>query len=114
MKWLVALIVAVLQALLPWLACKSRPTAEDGDHDSETREKLREKVNRFWFVLLIVTILARCTRTIYVPGGTPVRPRETLKDVKVCVKDANGEVVAGKMDLPEGWYALSVKTDKTE
>jgi len=57
--------------------------------------------------LLTIMLLPGCgVRTIYVPHGTPVRLRETVKDVKVWVKDANGEPVAGKMDLPEGWYAL--------
>jgi len=45
------------------------------------------------------------TRTIYVPHGTPVRLRETIKD-------ADGQVVPGKMDLPEGWYALPVEDEE--
>jgi hypothetical protein len=63
-------------------------------------------------VVLPVVMIAGCsggdpfTRTIYVPHGTPVRLHETVKDVKVWVKDADGQPVAGKMDLPEGWYAL--------
>ena len=46
--------------------------------------------------------------TVYVPHGTPVRLRETVRDAKVWVKDADGRVVGGRMDLPEGWYALPV------
>ena len=114
MKWLAALIVAVLQALLPWLVRKSRSTAEDGDPDRETRKKLRKKVREFWLIAVFLVFLpatASCYRTVYVPAGAPVRLRETLKNVKVWVKDANGEVIAGKMDLPEGWYALSVNTE---
>ena len=56
--------------------------------------------------LLPILLLAGCTRTIYVPHGTPVRLRETVKDVKVWVKDADGQRVAGRMDIYEGWYAL--------
>jgi hypothetical protein len=52
------------------------------------------------------------TRTIYTPHGTPVRLRETVPDVKVWVKDADGEVVPGEMDLPEGWYALPIDNDE--
>ena len=48
MKWLVALITAVLQALLPWLAKKSKPTAEDADPVRESRDKLRKKVREHW------------------------------------------------------------------
>jgi hypothetical protein len=47
-----------------------------------------------------------------VPDGTPVRLRETVKDAKVWVKDADGKPVAGKMDLPEGWYALPMPEDE--
>jgi len=114
-KWLVAVLTAMLKALLPWLARKSRSTAEDADPDHETREKVRAKVRKFWIILLVflLTLLfAGCVRTIYVPHGTPVRLRETVKNVKVWVKDADGEVVAGKLDLPEGWYALPVDTEE--
>ncbi len=45
-------------------------------------------------------------RTAYVPDGTPVRLCETVKDVKVWVKDADGQPVPGRMSLPEGWYCL--------
>ena len=58
--------------------------------------------------LLSILLLAGCTRTIYVPHGTPVRLRETVPDVKVWVKEADGQVGEGRMDLPEGWYALPV------
>ncbi|MBN2583064.1 MAG: hypothetical protein JXL80_08345 [Planctomycetes bacterium] len=67
--------------------------------------------------LLPILLLTGCgggtlfTRTIYVPHGTPVRLRETVKDAKVWVKDADGKPVAGKMDLPEGWYALERPVD---
>jgi len=61
--------------------------------------------------LLPILLLAGCTRTIYVPHGTPVRLRETVKNVKIWVKDADGEPVAGKMDLPEGWYALPLDSE---
>jgi hypothetical protein len=50
-------------------------------------------------------------RTVYVPHGTPVRLRETVKDVKVWVKDADGQPVAGEVDLYEGWYALPMPQD---
>jgi len=48
MKWLVAIIVSVLQALLPWVVKQSRPTAEDADPDLDTRDKLRAKVREHW------------------------------------------------------------------
>ena len=56
--------------------------------------------------LLPFVLLTGCMRTVYVPHGTPVRLRETVRDAKVWVKDADGQAVEGRMDLPEGWYAL--------
>ena len=44
MKWLIAILTAFFRALLPWVAKQSRPTAEDGDSDTATRNKLRSKV----------------------------------------------------------------------
>jgi len=57
-----------------------------------------------------VLILVRgCgVRTIYVPHGAPVRLRETIRNAKVWVKDSGGKPVAGRMDLPEGWFRLPV------
>jgi hypothetical protein len=68
--------------------------------------------------LLPILMLTGCgsgslfTRTIYVRHGTPVRLRETVEDVKVWVKDADGQPVAGKINLPEGWYALPVNEEE--
>ena len=63
-------------------------------------------------LLLPILLLTGCVRTIYVPHGTPVRLRETVKDVRVWVKDADGEPVAGRMDLYEGWYALPLADEE--
>ena len=63
-------------------------------------------IRKVMIIILITMLLTGCTRTIYVPHGTPVRLRETIKGVKIWVKDADGKPVAGKMDLPEGWYSL--------
>jgi hypothetical protein len=120
MKWLLTILTAFFRALLPWVAKRSQPTAEDADPDRETRDRLRRQVRKHWLiaaVMLPVLLLAGCsggdpfTRTIYVPHGTPIRLRETVKDVKVWVKDADGEPVAGRMDLAEGWYCLSAESD---
>ena len=114
MNLLAAMLTAIIKALLPWLARKSRPTAQDGDPDIQTRDKLRKKVRDFWlicFFLLFIPATAGCVRTVYVPHGTPVRLRETVKDAKVWVKDADGQVVAGRMDLPEGWFTLPVEVE---
>ncbi|HPP28657.1 MAG TPA: hypothetical protein PLV57_19290 [Phycisphaerae bacterium] len=116
MKWLIAILTAFFHALLPWVAKQSRPTAEDGDSDTATRNKLRSKVRKHFpvvaFVLPILLITGCGVRTVYVPHGTPVRLRETIKDAKVWVKDADGQVIAGEMNLPEGWYCLPVDDEE--
>jgi hypothetical protein len=120
MGWLIAVLTAFFRALLPWVADKSRSTAEDADPDQQTKNKLRAKVRKHWVTLAFVLpiLLTGCaggapfTRSIYVPHGTPVRLRETIKDAKVWVKDTDGQVVPGKMELPEGWYALPVDNEE--
>ena len=64
-------------------------------------------LKRLTWLLVPTLLLGGCgVRTVYVPHGTPVRLRETVEDVKVWVKDADGDPVAGEVDLYEGWYAL--------
>ena len=46
------------------------------------------------------------TRVVYVPHGTPVRLRESVKKVKIWVFDANGFLIPAEIDLPEGWWVL--------
>ena len=65
-----------------------------------------------WFLLPILLLAGCAVRTVYVPDGTPVRLRETIHDAKVWVKDSGGKPVAGKMDIPEGWYALPLEEDE--
>ncbi len=72
--------------------------------------KLLKRV--IWFLLPVLLLTGCGVRTIYVPHGTPVRLRETVKDVKVWVKDSGGEPVAGRMDLAEGWYALPLDDEE--
>jgi len=70
------------------------------------------KLIPFLLPILLLTSGAGCVRTIYVPHGTPVRLRQTVKNAKVWVKDADGKPVAGKMDIPNGWYALPLEEDE--
>jgi hypothetical protein len=48
MKWLIAILTAFFQALLPWLAKEARPTAGDASQDKTTGDKLRDKVRKHW------------------------------------------------------------------
>ena len=65
-------------------------------------------MRRHGWIILIICITGCWTRTIYVPAGEPVRLRETIRNVNVWVLDENGKPVAGRMDLPEGWYCLPI------
>ena len=109
---MINLIVAVVRVLLPWVVNQSRPTAGDADPDKKTRAQLGDRVRRHWMILMLVFLCGCGVRTIYVPDGTPVRLRETVQDARVWVKNSDGTVVAGEMDLPEGWYCLSVDEEE--
>lgn len=63
-------------------------------------------------VVLAVFLSGCSARTVYVPDGTPVRLRETIRNAKVWVLGEDGKPVAGEMDIPEGWYALPVAGDE--
>jgi len=107
------ILALLLGVLLDLLRQRARPTAEDSDPDREIRNKLRTKVRKYWIILLVPLLCAGCgVRTIYVPHGTPVRLRQTVKDAKVWVKDADGKAIAGKMNLPEGWYCLPMPKEE--
>ncbi len=103
MNTIVTLIVALLRVFLPALVKASKPA-----RNVELRDRLRRRVRWTWpLVLVVVCLLSGCaTRTIYIPDGTPVRLRMTVRDVKVWVLDKQGQPVPGRMDLPEGWYVL--------
>lgn len=108
---LINILIAVIRTFLPAVVTAAKPTAEDGDKATTLRDTLRERVRGTWgrgvVVLLLCVALAGCAaRTIYVPDGTPVRLRETLKNVQVWVLDKDQKPVATKMNIPEGWYAL--------
>jgi len=109
---IVGIIIAVVRAFLPAIIMSSTPTAEDGDSATNLRDTLRDRVRATWGkvgvgVVFCCIVLTGCAaRTIYVPDGTPVRLRETLKNVQVWVLDKDQKPVATKMNVPEGWYAL--------
>ena len=111
MTWLVPILEALLRALIPALRRSGTPTAEDSRPQPELRERLQQKVRRHWgaaaMVLLLLMAVGCAPRTVYVPSGEPVRLRETVRNAKVWVLDSEGRPVAGRMDLPAGWYVLA-------
>lgn len=79
--------------------------------DLKTRLKKTAGLISLWVFL---TGCAGLYTTVYVPHGDAVRLRETVKNVKVWVKTKDGDIVPGKMNLPEGWYCLPLEDENTD
>ena len=115
MSVLIEILTAILRALIPALVQSSPDTAEDGRRDPVLKGRLDERIKATWgkaggtagALLCLCLLCGGCwIRTVYVPHGEPVRLREKIRDAAVWALDADGKPVAGKMTLPEGWYAL--------
>jgi hypothetical protein len=67
-------------------------------------------MKKFIIIISIVYFASACTalaphvRTVYVPAGDAIMLRKTVKDVDIWAKPAEGDPVAGNMDLMEGWF----------
>ena len=48
MKWLVPILTALIQALLPWAVKQKRPVAGDASGDRRIAARLRNRVLRHW------------------------------------------------------------------
>lgn len=48
MKWLIAILTALFQALLPWAVKQKRPKAGSADPDTRIGDRLRDKVRKHW------------------------------------------------------------------
>ena len=120
MSALMTLLTAILRALIPALVQQSKDTAEDAAPATELRDSLRQQVRDSWgeaarltvLIFFLFTLTGCFTRTVYVKDGTPVRLRETVKSAKVWVLDKEGNPIPSKMDLPEGWFALPMESEK--
>lgn len=78
--------------------------------DSKTLRNIQGAARLFAVAFSIAFVLSATgcrTRTIYVPDGTPVLLRETVKNAKVFVPDESGSWTPGVMDLREGGYYLT-------
>jgi len=120
MRTILRFLVSLFEAFLRAFLYAPRKTAEDAPPQQELRARLQAKIRKtwnrsmLWPPLLLVMLPACATRTVYVPDGTPVRLRETVRNAKVWVLDAQGQPVPGEMDLPEGWYALPMPSDEQD
>lgn len=116
MTIIVELIVALLKAFFPSMKEASQDTYIQAEKDESLEKRLRDKVNAAWgksmiFLCLSLALVGCGTRTIYVPDGQPVKLRESLKGVKIWVKDKDGNTIATYMDIPEGWFVLPDSED---
>lgn len=120
-----AIIKSILDALLAffWPKITKPKEAEDGEKVNSREEKLKKKIKKdtmkreklLVWVLVVSSFgaLGGCaTRTIYVPDGKAVQLRQQVRNVRVWVWDKDGKRVAGKMTLPEGWYALPLEEEE--
>lgn len=110
MTVLIEFVVALLKAFLPEIVAGTEDTHSVAiPEDPGLEGRLRARVaTAGWVVLFCLVLpLSGCgTRTVYVPDGTPVKLRETLKCVKVWVKTKDGKTEALEMDIQEGWFVL--------
>ena len=116
MTGLLELLILLFRAFVPAAMEAARDTAEDGDPNVELRDRLHTSIRESWgrhlailfFAVSLSIYIGGCgTRTIYVPDGSPVRIRETVKSAKVWVLDKDGEPVPSVMDIPAGWFTLA-------
>lgn len=124
MAWLLQILGVILRVLLPALLKRDEPTCEDAQRQPELRRRLQERVRETWgrsavilVLVLSLVVFAGCgrgTRTVYVPHTEPVRLRETVRNVKVWVKDSTGKTIPGRLDLPEGGFYLTMPEPKTD
>ncbi len=63
--------------------------------------------------LILILLFTGCAyyKTVYVPHGDAVRLRQDVKNVKVWIKTKDGDIVPGKMTLPNGWYCLPLEEE---
>jgi hypothetical protein len=60
-------------------------------------------------------MLAGCTmftRTVYVPEGKMIQLRQTVRNAKIWVKESDGNIAQGRMDVPEGWFCAPKEQPK--
>ena len=113
MQIILTVILAIVKNLVPVLI-KNGQAREDAQRRPELRARLRKKLRSYkrgrglaivWLTLIF--FFAGCgDRVVYVPYGEPTQLAETVRKVQVWTVDADGKPIRGKMDLPEGWYAL--------
>lgn len=115
MTWVATILTAVLRVLIPVLLDQLDETSVDASMQTTIRDTLRARIKSHWVRASVGLVLAACvmsliagcgSQTVYVPDGAPVRLRETIKNAEIWVMTDDGDIVAGKMDIPEGWYAL--------
>jgi hypothetical protein len=101
------IITAILTFIAFWLKRETKPKQETGKVDDNIKQAMAKRIKNSpklpLVALLMLGGMLGCNRTVYVPDGSVVRLRETVKGVDVWV-DTDSGWVAGNIDLQEGWY----------
>jgi hypothetical protein len=109
------IITAILSFFAWWLKKETKPTQETGKVNEPAKQAMAKRIKNApkmpVVVLLLLGGMLGCNRTVYVPDGSVVRLRETVKGVDVWV-DTNSGWVAGKIDLQEGWYCAPLTDEE--
>ncbi|MBI9017376.1 MAG: hypothetical protein JEZ07_08970 [Phycisphaerae bacterium] len=116
MNTLAAIIIAVLRLLVPAVVDYYKPKYKQADNQSTVKAALARKIRQSWPVVLLLLFMITITgcvntRTIYVPDGTPVKLRETVKNVKVWIM-VDGRQQPSTMNIPAGWYCVALDEDQ--
>lgn len=68
-----------------------------------------------YLILALCVTLSGCTmftRTVYVPDGKMIRLRQSFNNAKIWVKEKDGNIAEGRMNVPEGWYCAPKEESK--
>ena len=112
------ILIAILTFIASMIKRAATPKTGEAKKRSDIKQagaaKLKKQTKSviIWVITLYLTMSAGgCNRTVYVPDGSPVRLRQTVKNVDVWVY-VGDKWEAGKLDLPEGWYAMPLTDEE--
>ena len=107
---LIAIVVAVIlgSIKLAWSAFTKRKQVQDGDGSGKLEAKLRDKLKKNgWLVLICLLFASGCSTTaVFVPDGQAVRLNKKVSNHPVSVL-VDGQEIKTRMDIPAGYYCLS-------
>jgi len=111
------IISAILIFVSYFIKKESKPKQETGKVDDNIKKAMAKRIKNApklpLVALLLLGGMLGCNRTVYVPDGSVVRLRETVRGVDVWVETQDGWI-AGNIDLMEGWYCSPLTDEEIE